>query len=92
MSGLHLRLKRAFYLGTPPKEIADLYDFEGTVHQAIVEEIKPGMTTVEAQEACEHRLKKEGMVNSPMFRQWIVHSVGLEIHEEPMTRGMSYSF
>ena len=79
--------KRAFYLGTPPKEIADLYDFEGMVHQAIVEEIKPGMTTVEAQEACEHRLKKEGMVNSPMFRQWIVHSVGLEIHEEPMIGG-----
>ena len=71
--------KRSFYLGTPPKEIADLYEFEWRVVKTIAEEVKAGMTTIEAQEACDHRLKKENLVN-----WWCIHSVGLEIHEEPL--------
>ena len=74
--------KRGFYLGTPPKPIADLYDFEWRVVKAIAKEVKPGMTTIEAQEACDHRLQREGMVN-----WWCIHSVGLEIHEEPLIGG-----
>lgn len=77
--------KRSFYLGTPPKAIAELYEFEWRVVQTIERAIKPGMTTAEAQEACEHRLKKEGIVN-----WWCVHSVGLEIHEEPLIGGSPF--
>ena len=71
--------KRSFYLGEPPQEIADLYDFEWRVVQTIAKELKPGMGAIEAQEACDHRLKREGLVN-----WWCIHSVGLEIHEEPL--------
>ena len=71
--------KRAFYLGTPPGEIADLYDFEWRVVQAVAKQVKPGMTTLEAQQACDYQLRKEGLMN-----WWCIHSVGLEIHEEPL--------
>ena len=71
--------KRSFYLGAPPKAIADLYEFEWRVVKTIAKEVKAGMTTIEAQEACDHRLKEEDLVN-----WWCLHSVGLEIHEEPL--------
>ena len=71
--------KRAIYLGTPPKEIADRYDLQWRAHRAIVEAVRPGMTTVEAQSACENVLAKEGIAT-----WWCIHSVGLEIHEEPL--------
>ncbi|MDP7399986.1 MAG: M24 family metallopeptidase [Lentisphaeria bacterium] len=74
--------KRSFYLGTPPKEIADLYEFEWRIVQTLVQELKPGMTTIEAYTACDERLKKDGLVN-----WWCFHSVGLEIHEEPLIGG-----
>ncbi|MDP7743481.1 MAG: M24 family metallopeptidase [Lentisphaeria bacterium] len=74
--------KRSFYLGTPPKEIADLYEFEWRIVQTLVQELKPGMTTIEAYTACDERLKKDGLVN-----WWCIHSVGLEIHEEPLIGG-----
>ena len=74
--------KRSFYLGTPPKQIADRYDFEWRVVQTLVRELRPGMTTVEACEACDARLKKDGLVN-----WWCIHSVGLELHEEPLIGG-----
>lgn len=70
---------RAVYLGTPPKKIVDNYNLRWTVQKTIAEEVKPGMTTIEAQEACDNRLKKEGIVH-----WWCIHSVGLEIHEEPL--------
>jgi Xaa-Pro aminopeptidase len=71
--------KRSFYLGTPPPAIADLYEFEWSVVQALAEEVKPGMTKVEAQKACDERLDRDGLNN-----WWCIHSVGLEIHEEPL--------
>jgi Xaa-Pro aminopeptidase len=71
--------KRAIYLGTPPKEIADRYDLQWRAHRAIVKAVRPGMTTVEAQNACEDVLAREGIAT-----WWCVHSVGLEIHEEPL--------
>ena len=71
--------KRSFYLGTPPKAICDLYEFEWSVVRALAEEVKPGMTTGEAQQACDDRLAGDGLVN-----WWCIHSVGLEIHEEPL--------
>jgi Xaa-Pro aminopeptidase len=74
--------KRSFYLGTPPKEIVDLYEFEWRIVQTLVQELKPGMTTIEAYTACDERLKKDGLVN-----WWCIHSVGLEIHEEPLIGG-----
>jgi Xaa-Pro aminopeptidase len=77
--------KRSFYLGTPPREISELYEFEWRFVQTIAKEIKPGMNATEACEACEFRLKKESMVN-----WWCVHSVGLEIHEEPLIGGSPF--
>ena len=74
--------KRSFYLGTPPKEITDLYNFEWNVVQTVANEVKPGMTTLEAQQACDHRLKQSGLIN-----WWCMHSVGLEVHEEPLIGG-----
>jgi len=71
--------KRSFYLGTPPKAISDLYEFEWSVVGALTEEVKPGMTKAEAQRACDDRLARDGLNN-----WWCIHSVGLEIHEEPL--------
>ena len=71
--------KRSFYLGTPPPAIAELYEFEWSVVQALAEEVRPGMTKAEAQRACDERLDRDGLTN-----WWCIHSVGLEIHEEPL--------
>lgn len=70
---------RAIYLGKPPEGMADSYGLKWRVVKAIAKEVKPGMMTVEAQEACDNLLKKEGMVH-----WWCIHSVGLEVHEEPL--------
>ena len=74
--------KRSFYLGTPPQEITERYEFEWRVVQTLAKTLRPGMTTGEAQDACDQQLKKEGLVN-----WWCIHSVGLEIHEEPLIGG-----
>ena len=74
--------KRSFYAGTPPQEIEELYQFEWRVVQTLAKTLRPGMTTEEAQQACDERLKNEGLVN-----WWCIHSVGLDIHEEPLIGG-----
>ena len=71
--------KRSFYIGTPSREIADIYEQDWKIIQAVAEEIKPGMTPLEAQESCDQMLKREGLI-----RWWCVHSVGLMVHEEPL--------
>ena len=71
--------KRAFYLGTPSDTIVSLYEREWRAVRALADELEPGMTTREAQEACDHRLESEGIST-----WWCIHSVGLEIHEEPL--------
>ena len=71
--------KRSFYLGSPPKKMADVYEFEWRVVDTLTTAVKPGMSIPEAQEACDAILENEGLTN-----WWCVHSVGLQIHEEPI--------
>ncbi len=68
----------AFYLGTPPEEIAECYDMFLRWFEIAVEEIEPGMTTGEVYIALHEALKKEFG-----FAFGTIHGVGLTPHEDP---------
>lgn len=68
----------AFYLGTPPGEIAKRYDMFVRWFEIAVDVIEPGMTTRKVYVALHEALQKEFG-----FSFGTIHGVGLTPHEDP---------
>ncbi|WP_054636471.1 Xaa-Pro peptidase family protein [Thalassobacillus sp. C254] len=74
-------ITRTVAVGEPDEELKKIYQ---TVYEAqlkAMEEIKPGMTGVEADSVAREHIKKNGFGDK--FGHGLGHGLGMEVHEEP---------
>ena len=76
--GYNADMSRAFYLGTPPREMAEKYEKLARWHDVTRATIKLGMSVPEAYEALTEALDRE------FGEVWgFIHGVGVFAHENP---------
>ncbi|MDO8683667.1 MAG: M24 family metallopeptidase [Armatimonadota bacterium] len=68
--------------GEPDPKFVELWDTSVIVKDVLVETVKAGMTSAEAEAACLEAMEK-AVGNAYDGQYWAVHSVGLHIHEFP---------
>ncbi|RCW86018.1 Xaa-Pro aminopeptidase [Halanaerobium sp. DL-01] len=84
--GYHSDITRTVALGEPDEKLKEIYDLVFTAQKKVIEEIKAGMTAVEADSIARDFIKNSGYGDN--FGHGLGHGVGLQIHEAPR---LSYS-
>ncbi|MCM3566940.1 Xaa-Pro peptidase family protein [Neobacillus mesonae] len=92
--GYHADMARTYCVGKPNEKQRDLWNRLVELHLQVIEQIKPGVTGEELYLYSEKLAKKEGLDENFMGvgnnrGQYIGHSIGLEIDEEPVL-GIGY--
>lgn len=75
-------ITRTFAIGEPDKKLKEIYNIVLQSQIKAIEEIKPGMTTKEADALSRDYIKAHGYGNE--FGHSLGHGIGLDIHEGPV--------
>lgn len=79
--GYHSDITRTIVVGEPDEKMLKIYNIVKEAQQKVLDNIKAGMTTVEADAIARDIIKEEGYGDK--FGHGLGHGIGLEIHEGP---------
>ena len=80
-NGYHSDVTRTFIIGKPDKKQQQIYNIVRDAQSIAIENIKPGKTCEEIDDAARNYIKKNGF--DKYFGHGLGHGVGLDVHEEP---------
>ncbi len=79
--GYHSDITRTVVVGEPTEKMLEVYGIVKKAQQTVLEQIKAGMTTVEADAIARDIITEAGYGSN--FGHGLGHGVGLQIHEDP---------
>jgi Xaa-Pro aminopeptidase len=82
--GYHSDMTRTIAFGEPDHRLREIRDVVAAAHQAGIEAVRPGASTVEVDAAARTIVADAGYGDA--FPHGLGHGVGLEIHEDPFLR------
>lgn len=84
LNGYRAEIERTLFLGKPSEKQKDVYKIMAEAQQALLEEIKPGMTAGEADMVSRAIVQESGYGIYSVHRSG--HGIGIGLHEEPYLR------
>lgn len=81
VDGYHSDMTRTFFIGTPPSELAEIYDIVAQAQEAGLRTVRAGAPGFDVDAACRQVFEAAGRLD--LYPHGTGHGVGLDIHEEP---------
>lgn len=81
LDGYHSDMTRTFFIGTPPSELAEIYEVVAQAQEAGLRTVRAGAPGFDVDAACRRVFEDAGRLD--LYPHGTGHGVGLDIHEEP---------
>jgi len=82
--GYYAGMAMSVYVGDPPAQVREACEYRWRANDIIVSQVRSGMTQSEVFAACRDAIERELGPYPFGPWQWLIHGVGLTIHEQPM--------
>ena len=82
--GYYAGMAMSVYVGGPPAHVREACEYRWRANDIIVSQVRAGMTQSEVFAACRDAIERELGPYPYGPWQWLIHGVGLTLHEQPM--------